>query len=79
MDSTAFAGCMGRGTQHEHVDNSVPGDVLVFSLVLIMISASICTSRKGLQGRVMEAYVEWSSQLKKEKKKKRARKKIRSL
>lgn len=55
--------------QHKHADKTVPGDALAFSLVLITISASICISREGLQGRVMEAYLERSSQLKKKKKK----------
>lgn len=61
--------------QHKHADTTVPGDALAFSLVLITISASICISREGLQGRVMEAYLERSSQLKKKKKKKCQRKK----
>lgn len=40
MDSAAFAGCWERNF-HEHVDACVAGVALAFSLVLIMISASI--------------------------------------
>lgn len=54
-----------KGTRHKHGANSVPGDALAISLTLSVISASICTSCKGLQGRVMEAYSEWSCPLKK--------------
>lgn len=39
-----------------------------FALVLIKISASICVTSEGLQGRVMEVYLQWSSQFKKKKK-----------
>lgn len=51
--------------RHKHGANTVPGDALAISLTLSVISASICTSCKGLQGRVMEAYSEWSCPLKK--------------
>lgn len=48
-----------------------PGEALAFALVLVMISASICVTCEGLQGGVMEVYLEWSSQFKMKKKKKR--------
>lgn len=55
--------------QHKHADKTVPGDALLFSLVLITISASICISREALQGRVMEALFGTILSIKKEKKK----------
>lgn len=54
--------------QHKHADKTVPGDALLFSLVLITISASICISREALQGRVMEALFGTILSIKKEKK-----------
>lgn len=45
-----------------------PGEALAFALVLVMISASICVTCEGLQGGVMEVYLERSSQFKIKKK-----------
>jgi hypothetical protein len=58
MDNMAFLGCMKRKFNINTLIRPVPGDVLVFSLVLITISASFCPSYGDLQGRVMEAYSE---------------------
>lgn len=65
---------VGCGVGERKLTNKVqtePGEALAFALVLIMISASICVTCEGLQGGVMDIYLEWSSQFKKKKKKKR--------
>lgn len=64
---------VGCGVGERKLTNKVqtePGEALAFALVLIMISASICVTCEGLQGGVMDVYLEWSSQLKKKKRKK---------
>lgn len=43
----------GRSVIKKPVVNTEPGEALAFALVLITISASICVTCEGLQGRVM--------------------------
>lgn len=65
---------VGCGVGERKLTNKVqtePGEALAFALVLIMISASICVTCEGLQGGVMDVYLEWSSQFKKKKKEER--------
>ena len=62
----------GGGMKLTNVVKTEPGEALAFALTLITISASICVTCEGLQGGVMEVYLDRSSQLKK-------RKKLRSL
>lgn len=75
MDSMAFGGCMGRKLNTNTKSNRARRHASIFS-PFSTISASVCVTCQGLQRRVMEAYLERSSQLKRKKKK---GKKVRSL
>lgn len=64
-DAGVWAGTGFGEEMNKHVVHTVPGEALAFALVLIKISASICVTSEGLQGRVMEVCLQWPSQLKK--------------
>lgn len=53
---------------NKHVVDTVPGEALASALALNTISASIYVTREGLRGRVMDVYLEQSSQLQKKQK-----------
>lgn len=67
MDEVAFVWCREKEI-NKHVVDTVSGEALASALVLSTISASIYVACEGLQGRVMEVYLGWSSQLKKKQK-----------
>lgn len=64
-----MVGCGVGERKLTNMAQTEPGEALAFALVLVMISASICVTCEGLQGGVMEVYLERSSQFKIKKKK----------